>query len=123
MEWDKYGHTPRRSKWLAKKRGGWNGINELNYSCIIQSWEGFLLPANGSCEYIHFQDKFWKLSTAGYIVEDQEFHFEADLNTSSSIHARRERKREWYAQANKRLTREVLEQINDNKQAQTSTVK
>ncbi len=59
----------------------------------------------------------------GYIVEDQEVHFKADLNTSSSIHARRERKRELYARANERLTREVLEQINNNKQSQTSTVK
>jgi hypothetical protein len=59
---------------------------------------------------------------AGYIVEDQEVHFEADPNTSSNIHARRERKRELYTQANERLTREVLEQINNNKQAQTSTV-
>jgi hypothetical protein len=104
-------------------RGGRNGINQPNYSCLIQSWEGFLLPANNSCDYIHFQDKFWKLSTAGYIVEDQEVHFEADLNTSSSIHARRERKRELYARANERLTREVQKQINNNKQAQTSTVK
>ncbi len=59
---------------------------------------------------------------AGYIVEDQDVHFVADPNTSSSIPTRRERKRELYAQANKRLTREVLEQINNRKQAQTSTV-
>jgi hypothetical protein len=122
-EWDKYQHNPRRSKRLAKKHGGRNGINKPNYSCLIQSREGFLLQANSSCNYIHFQDKFWKLSMAGYTVENQEVHFKADPNTSSSIHARRERKRELYAQANKRLTREVLEQINNNKQAQTSTVK
>ncbi len=53
-EQDKYQHTLRRSNRLAKKRGGRNGINEPNYSCLIQSWEGFLLPANNSCDYIHF---------------------------------------------------------------------
>jgi hypothetical protein len=44
-------------------------------------------------------------------------------NTRSSVHTRRERKKELYTRANERLTREVIEQINEIMQAQTNTPK
>jgi hypothetical protein len=69
---------------------------------------------------IHYQDKFWKLSPASYIVEDQDTHFVTNPNTSASTHARRERKRELYIKANKKLTEEAIKQFNNEKEWQAT---
>jgi hypothetical protein len=69
---------------------------------------------------IHYQYKFWKLSPAGYIIEDQDTHFVTNPNTSASTHARRERKRELYIKGNKKLTEEAIKQFNKEKERQAT---
>jgi hypothetical protein len=73
-----------------------------------------------STKLFHYREKFWKLSPAGYFIEDHETHFVSDPNASTSTPVRQKRRREKYKRANKKLT-EALRQLIYDKQQQATT--
>jgi hypothetical protein len=103
-EQDKFRISPRCSKRLAARHGRQHkGTGKTKAPKLI-----------------HYQDKFWKLSPAGYIIKDQGTHFVTNSNISASTHARRERKRELYIKTNKKLTEEAIKQFNEEKEWQAT---